>query len=126
MEEHGMKFNNCPLRNELKEGLVQYERDTTISPFSLIESLVEEFLYKKGYLVIGAVDEVVPFPTELNHPRIPYTSEKSPNVFYFQRWIGNNSITYGSFCEDRYEDAKKVYEFLENGKKPCFDDYENK
>ena len=108
-----MKFNDCPLRNELKEGLLQYERDSNISPHSLVESLIEDFLYKNGYLIVGAGDKEVPFPTTLNKPRLPNTSEKSPKKWYFQKWIGKNMITYGSFSNEQYEDAKKVHEFLE-------------
>ena len=52
MERSGMKFNNYPLRNELKEGLLQYERDTNIPPHSLVESLIEKFLIKEEKIIL--------------------------------------------------------------------------
>lgn len=108
-----MRFNNCPLKNELKEGLLQYERDTKISPFSLVESLIEEFLYKKGYLVVGAADENVPFPYELNKPSIPYASLNNSGTYRIRKSIGGKKYYFGG-CD--YEDAKVIVEFLERKK----------
>lgn len=108
-----MRFNNCPLKNELKEGLLQYERDTKISPFSLVESLIEEFLYKKGYLVVGAADENVPFPYELNKPSIPYATLDNNGKYTIRKTV-DGKIYYFGFCD--YEDAKVIVEFLERKK----------
>lgn len=108
-----MKFNDCPLRNELKQGLLQYERDTNISPLSIIESLIEDFLYKNEYLTVGGGDEEVPFPTELIKPRLPHTTFKTANKkWYIQKRHGKQMSYYAYFEEERYEEAKMIIEFL--------------
>lgn len=106
-----MKFNDCPLRNELKEGVFQYGRDNSISPLSLIEKLLEEFLYKKGYLVVGVVDEDVPFPAELNQPRITHAVPTRSGRFEIRHMHDGKNWHYG-VCD--YEDAKILVEFLKH------------
>ena len=109
-----MKFNDCPLRDELRQGMAQYERDTNVSPLSLIESLIEDFLYKQGYLVVVG-DEEVPFPTELIKPRLPHTTFKSSSKKWcIQKRYGKTIVAYAYFEEDRYEEAKKVIQFLKS------------
>ena len=110
-----MKFNDCPLRNELKQGILKYERDTNISPLSLIESLLEDFLYKKGYLVIGNPNEEVSFPTDLIKPRLPHTTFKTSNKkWYIQKRHGRKICYYAFFEDEMYDEAKLIIEFLKN------------
>lgn len=106
-----MKFNDCPLRNELKEGLLQYERDTNISPFSLIESLIEEFLYKNEYLVVGVGDKEVPFPAELNQTRIKYARPRKNGHVQIRKQINGRVENFGNCC---YSDAEILIKFLES------------
>ena len=105
-----MKFNNCPLKNELKEGLLQYERDTNIPPHSLIESLIEKFLYKKGYLVVGAGSENVPFPCELNKPPLHHATLNRNGKYIIRHTINGTRYHYG-YCT--YEEAIVIIDFLE-------------
>lgn len=111
MERSGMKFNNYPLRNELKEGLLQYERDTNISPHSLVESLIEKFLIKEEYLIVGAGDEDVPFPTELNHPPIKNVQDRGNGKFQIYRRIDGIQYRYGT---GKYDEVKILVEFLKS------------
>ena len=106
-----MKFNDCPLKNELKEGLLQYERDTNISPLSLIENLLEEFLYKKGYLVVGGGEENVPFPSELNKPPIEFTNLKKSGNLEIRKTVDGNRYSF-AYCT--YDEAKILVEFLKS------------
>lgn len=111
MERIGMKFNNCLLRNELKEGLLQYERDTNISPHFLVESLIENFLIKEEYLIVGAGEGDVPFPTELNQPKIRYANRTPNGKFEIRKTKGGKNLHFGRF---NYNDSKIVVEFLES------------
>ena len=107
-----MSFKDCPLRNELKEGLMQYERETNLSPLSLIESLSERYLYDEGYLVTGAEDEVVPFPTELNKPPLKYVSmDNRSGRYIIRKTINGKRYSYGTFD---YDECVRVIEFLES------------
>lgn len=106
-----MKFNNYPLRNELKEGLLQYERDTNIPLHSLVESLIEKFLIKEEYLIIGAGDEVIPFPTELNEPHLKYTNIRSNGKLRVRKYVNGKLYTY---CTCDYKNAKPIITFLES------------
>lgn len=104
-----MNFKDCPLRNELKEGLMVYERETNLSPLSLIESLVERYLYDEGYLVTGAEYEDVDFPTKLNKVTNVYPTPWGK--FRIRREINGIRYCYGTFD---YETAEKIRNFLEN------------
>lgn len=107
-----MKFNDCPLKSELTEGLIQYERDNNISPLSLIESLLEKFLYDEGYLVTGAGDNVVPFPSNLNHAHLKYTTIRENGNLQIRKDIGGKIYTYGAYKE--YDIIKRIIEFLKS------------
>ena len=50
MELIGMKSQSYTLRIELDEGLRRYGEDNNLSPISIIEELVEDFLCSKDYL----------------------------------------------------------------------------
>ena len=50
MEWSGMKSQSYKLNFELNEGLVKYGEDNNLSPLSIIEELVEDFLCRKDYL----------------------------------------------------------------------------
>lgn len=50
MELIGMKSQSYTLRTELDEGLRRYGEDNNLSPISIIEELVEDFLCSKDYL----------------------------------------------------------------------------
>jgi len=104
-----MKLKNCPLRNELKKGLLNYERDNNVSPLSLIESLVEEHLYKKGYLSIVQSDEIVPFPTQLNNPPIKNVFLRENGKYQVMKFINGRKQ---NFMSGTYEEAKEVASFL--------------
>lgn len=105
-----MKFNEQSLKSELVDGLLEYERDSNISPFSLVESLIEKFLFKKGYLSYGAGDNEVSFPSELNKPPIPYTTLNRNGKYLVRKTINGVRYHFG-FCD--YGDAKIIVEFLE-------------
>ena len=106
-----MKSKNCVLKTELMEGLLQYERDTNLSPKSIIESLVEDFLYNKGYLTIGVEDNSIPFPDELNKPlHLKYTSNFRNGKLQVRKNIEGKGICFAS-CD--YDTAKIIIEFLE-------------
>ena len=106
-----MKFNGCPLRNELKEGLLRYERDNNVSPHSIVEDLIEEFLYKNKYLVIGAGDEEVPFPSELNKPHIKHAEIRANGRVQIRKTLNGTKYHYGT-CN--YEDAVMFIDFLKS------------
>lgn len=103
-----MNFKDCPLRDELKEGLMAYERETNLSPLSLIESLVERYLYDEGYLVTGAEYEEVDFPTKLNKVTNVYPTQWGK--FRIMKDINGRSYSYGTFD---YETAEEIRNFLE-------------
>ena len=104
-----MNFKDCPLRHELKEGLEVYERETNLSPLSLIESLVERYLYDEGYLVTGAEYEEVAFPTELNNVST-YLHITENGRYRIRRKIGKRMEGFGTYD---YEVAEEVCKFLE-------------
>lgn len=104
-----MNFKDCPLRNELKEGLRAYERETNLSPLSLIESLVERYLYDEGYLVTGAEYEEVAFPTKLNSIS-PHLHLSESGKFRVRKHINGVMYSYGTFD---YDVAEEVHCFLE-------------
>lgn len=45
-----MNSQGYKLRTELNEGLIKYGEDNNLSPLSIIEELVEDFLCRKDYL----------------------------------------------------------------------------
>ena len=91
---------------------MQYERETNLSPLSLIESLIERYLYDEGYLVTGAEDEVVPFPTELNKPPLKYACiNKRDGRYRILKKINGKQYAYGTFD---YDECVRVIEFLES------------
>lgn len=104
-----MKFNNCRLRNELKEGLLQYERDTNVSPHSIVESLIEKFLYNQGYLGVGFDDKELPSLTELINPRIKHTTVRENGKLLIEKWVDGVHGFYGT-CQ--YDEAKIIVDFL--------------
>ena len=104
-----MKFNNCLLRNELKEGLLQYERDTNVSPHFLVESLIEKFLYKHGYLTVGFDDEELPSLTELINPHIKHTTVRENGKLRIEKMIDGVHGFYGTAS---YDEAKIIVDFL--------------
>ena len=107
-----MKFNECQLRDELVEGLIQYGRDANLSPSSIIESLLEEFLCKKGYLVYGVGDEIIPFPAELNQITLKHTYDRGNGTLRIYCSLkGNKKANYGSTND--YNEAKIIVDFLE-------------
>ena len=89
---------------------MQYERETNLSPLSLIESLIERYLYDEGYLVTGAEDEVVPFPTELNKPPLKYVRNRSGR-YALRKTVKGKLYSYGTFD---YDECVRVIEFLES------------
>lgn len=104
-----MKFNNYSLRNELKEGLLQYERDTGVSPHSLVESLIEKFLYKHGYLTVGFDDKELPPLSELIKPRIKHTTVRENGKLRIEKMVNGIHGFYGT-CS--YDDAESIVDFL--------------
>lgn len=105
-----MNFKDLPLKNEIKEGLLKYGKDNNAQPFNIIESLVEEFLYKNKYLVVGVGDKEVPFPQELNKPHISFV-EKNHGKYRVRRRINGYRYNFAS-CD--YEEARLIVEFLES------------
>lgn len=104
-----MKFNNYPLRDELKEGLIQYERDTNVSPHLLVESLIEKFLYKQGYLTVGFDDGELPSLIELINPRIKHTTIRENGKLRIEKIMNGVHGFYGTAS---YDDAKIIVDFL--------------
>ena len=104
-----MKFNNYPLRNELKEGLLQYERDTNVSPNLLIESLIEKFLYTHGYLSVGFDDKDLPSLTELITPRIKHTTVRENGKLRIEKQIDG---VHGFYGTANHNEAKIIVDFL--------------
>ena len=104
-----MKFNNYPLRNELKEGLLHFERDTNVSPHFLVESLIEKFLYKRGYLSIGFDDKELPSLDELIKPRIKHTTMRENGKLRIEKMVDGVHGFYGT-CS--YDEAKIIVDFL--------------
>lgn len=106
-----MKFNEQSLKDELANGLLEYERDTNLSPFSVVESLIEKFLFKKGYLSYGAGDNKVSFPCKLNQPRFKYTRFRKNGKLQVRKQIGGKVYNFG-ICE--YGEAEMIIEFLKS------------
>ena len=94
------------------EGLLQYERDTNLSPQSVIESLVEDFLIKKGYLVISNSNEFISFPSELNKPPLKHTYDRGNGVLRIYYSRNGRKDNYGSTSD--YNKAKIIVEFLKS------------
>lgn len=101
-----MKLEEVPLENELKQGLIKYARDNNTSPFSLLESLVEDFLIKKEYLVICDSEEPVEFPTA--HP-IRNMFLRENGKFQVMKFINGKKI---NFMSGTYDEAKTAIDFL--------------
>lgn len=64
-----MKSQTYELRDELDKGLKKYGEDNNLSPISIIEDLVEDFLCSKDYL-------------EMSFASVPSKPEKIKNAFY--------------------------------------------
>ena len=94
----GMILNNYSIREELMVPLEQYERDNNISPIILVENLLEEFLYKKGYIKVE--EEVIKTPEEIKNERKNKfkikKSRKNYKIFF-------ENIYFGMFHENEVE-----------------------
>ena len=107
-----MKSKNYDLKTELMDGLCKYGRDTNLSPKSIIESLVEDFLVKKGYLVISDPEEFVSFPSELNKPPIKNTMVLPNGKLRIRKRV--DTFQYSYCTANNYDEAKTIVDFLEN------------
>jgi len=107
-EHHGMILEEVPLKDELKEGLIKYARDNNISLLSLLESLIEDFLIKKEYLVICDFDNPVEFPAI---SPIKHMWQRENGKWGVSKNIGGSGVYFGTF---EYKDAKEVVLFLES------------
>lgn len=103
-----MTLEEVPLRDELKEGLIKYAEDNNLSPLSLLESLIEDFLIKKEYLVIFDSDAPVEFPAL---SPIKNIFLRKNGKFQVMKSINKNRM---NFMSGNYEEAKTVVEFLES------------
>jgi len=103
-----MKLEELPLKDELKEGLIKYARDNNLSLLSLLESLVEDFLIKKEYLVICDIDVPIEFPT-IHPPKNIFLRENGK--FQVMKFINGKKR---NFMSGSYADAKIVVEFLKS------------
>lgn len=105
MELIGMKSQGYMLRTELDDGLRRYGEDNNLSPISIIEELVEDFLCSKDYLH---------FQLEPSHPKI----EKIKNAqwlrgeYQIRKGIKNKRLTYGSSKSPTV--VKEIINFLES------------
>ena len=101
-----MKSQTYKLRNELDKGLRKYGEDNNLSPISIIEDLVEDFLCSKDYL-------------EMSFASVPSKPEEIKNASYRERGgyqirktIKGKLIWYGS-CKSPVI-AKEIVSFLES------------
>lgn len=86
-----MNSQGYKLRTELNDGLVKYGEDNNISPISIIEELVEDFLCQKDYLC----STFEPCSSEVE--KIRYTNyDKRGKVYNIQKSITGGKYNYGS------------------------------
>ena len=107
MELIGMKSQSYTLRNELDEGLRRYGEDNNLSPISIIEELVEDFLCSKDYLH---------FQISQNNSRIEKIKntrfDKRSGAYEIRRRRDGKMITYGSSKSPAV--VKDIITFLES------------
>ena len=105
MELIGMKSQSYTLRTELDEGLRRYGEDNNLSPISIIEELVEDFLCSKDYLhfQIGQDNSKI--------EKIKHAKFDKRRGTYQIRW-GSPIKTYGSSKSPAV--VKDIITFLES------------
>ena len=101
----GMTSENYRLRDELDEGLRKYGEDNNLSPISIIEDLVEDFLCRKDYLQFQAE------PTHSEREKIKHAYWRKDNCSYqIAREINRIKYTFGHTKSSVV--AKEIISFL--------------
>ena len=86
-----MNSQGYKLRTELNDGLVKYGEDNNLSPISIIEELVEDFLCQKDYLC----STFEPCSSEVE--KIRHTNyDKRSKIYTIQKCITGLKYCYGS------------------------------
>lgn len=98
----GMILVDYPLKDEIAEALIDYERDTKSSLNTLIEDFLEDFLIKKGYLGYELPIEDIKTPDEIQSER--------KEQFVKLKWEDNVQIkfkemNFGSFKQGIADDV---------------------
>lgn len=107
MEQIGMKSQSYKLSPELNEGLVKYGEDNNLSPISIIEELVEDFLCHKDYLSA----EIEEIPTKIEKIKNA-NYRKDVNSYRIRKRIQGKREEFGATKSPRI--AKDLVAFLES------------
>ena len=105
-----MNSKGYRLKSELEKGLRKYGEDNNLSPISIIEELVENFLTDKEYLSINPLLEKVDDPIE----KIKYASfEKKWGRYQITKQVNGKKYHYGSITQGA-SIAQELVDFLES------------
>lgn len=102
-----MKSQNYKLKPELNEGLIKYGEDNNLSPLSIIEELVEDFLCSKDYLGIE-IESIPPKIEKIKNAN--YRNECG--AYRIRKSIGGRRFIYGQTKSSII--AKDIVVFLES------------
>lgn len=86
-----MNSQGYKLRTELNDGLVKYGEDNNLSPISIIEELVEDFLCQKDYLY----STFEPCSSEVEQIRYANYDKRS-KAYTIQKSINGKDYGYGT------------------------------
>lgn len=99
------------LNSELDKGLKKYGEDNNLSPLSIVEELVEDFLIKKGYFTINITMEP---KGEQPIEKIKYAGYESKKERYqIKKHINGIQYNYGSITQGASL-TKELVTFLES------------
>ena len=103
----GMKSQSYKLNPELNNGLIKYGEDNNLSPISIIEELVEDFLCRNEYL--GVEMESTPPKIE----KIKYADyDKRSESYGIRKSINGKRKRFGASKSPRI--VKDIIKFLES------------
>lgn len=106
-----MKSNSYKLPSNLDEGLRKYAESNNLSPISIINELVEDFLIKENVLTIPLVisEKEEPAPVE----KIKHASySPSKGSYQIRKRVGKMDYGYGTVHHAGL--AKELVKFLES------------
>ena len=106
-----MKLKEFLINKNVGDMLVRYGRDNNLSPSLIIENLIEEFLYNKGYLDIGLDDdgEYDVSPADI------YAERKSKFVSNSKGLLKYGDLDFGYYDKDEIDEViDKLLDFSDD------------
>lgn len=109
-----MKLKEFLINKNIGDILVVYGRDNNLSPSLIIENLVEEFLYNKGYIDVGVEDgeDDVSLADIYAERKSKFTTVSKGNVGVLLRY---DDLDFGYYDKDEIDDViSKLLDFSDD------------